>query len=457
MTSIAAQHELPRALNVRHATAIVVGTIIGSGIFLVPQEMTQAVGSAKLVYLAWIVGGILSLFGALTYAELGAMKPDAGGEYVYVRDAYGPLPGFLYMWTWFILAKPASIASVTIGIMRVLGAFQIFAFLPHTAFSIGSLAVTYAQIGAVLATILISALNYIGVRKAGDFQLFFTWLKVLMIIAAAAIAFSYRGGAGWHNFTTTFIGAHGGFAGFMIALIAALWAYDGWNDLNMVAGEIAEPQRAIPIALILGVVIVGVLYMLTNAAVQYVLPATVVAHSSSPSALATTVAIGAMGGLIVAAGMALSMFVTLNGTIMSGARVPFAAARDGYFFRQLADIHPRFQTPGVSIIVQALVAITLLLLVGKFQALFSLAIFAEWLFYMIATSTVFVFRHRDPNAVRPYKTWGYPVVPAVFIICSAVLLYYTFTQNLRNSFVGSLIILCGIPIFWWFARRGTSM
>ncbi len=445
-------HELARALNVRHATAIVVGTIIGSGIFLVPQEMTQAVGSAKLVYLAWIVGGILSLFGALTYAELGAMKPDAGGEYVYVRDAYGPLPGFLYMWTWFILAKPASIATVTIGIMRVLGSFHVFAFLPHTAFHLFALPVTFAQLGAILATILISGLNYIGVRRAGDFQLFFTWLKVLMIVGTAIIAFTYTRGAGWHNFTTSFAGAKGGFAGFMIALVAALWAYDGWNDLNMVAGEVAEPQRALPIALILGVAIVGVLYMLTNAAVQYVLPAETVARSSSPSALATTVAIGSAGGLIVAAGMALSMLVTLNGTIMSGARVPFAAARDGYFFRAIADVHPRFRTPGVSIIVQALVAIALLLLVGKFQALFSLAIFAEWLFYMIAASTVFVFRKTEPDTVRPYRTWGYPIVPAVFILCSAVLLYYTFTQNLRNSVAGTLIILCGVPLFWWFAR-----
>jgi APA family basic amino acid/polyamine antiporter len=453
--SVHKQHELPRALNVSHATAIVVGTIIGSGIFLVPQEMTQAVGSAKLVYLAWIVGGILSLFGALTYAELGAMKPDAGGEYVYVRDAYGPLPGFLYMWTWFILAKPASIASVTTGIMRVLGSFAVFSFLPHTAFSIGSLAVTYAQLGAMLATLLISGLNYIGVRKAGNFQLFFTWLKVLMIVATAAIAFSYAGGS-WHNYSTTFTGATGGFAGFMTALVAALWAYDGWNDLNMVAGEVSEPQRSIPIALIVGVTLVGVLYMLTNAAVQYVLPSSAIAASSSPSALSTTVAIGAIGGSIVAAGMALSMFVTLNGTIMSGARVPFAVARDGYFFRALSEVHPRFRTPSVSIVVQAAVALLLLLLVGKFQALFSLAIFAEWLFYMIATSTVFVFRRREPNATRPYRTWGYPLVPAIFILCSAVLLYYTFTENLRNSIYGSAVILLGVPLFIYFARTKDS-
>ena len=444
--------ELPRVLNVRHAIAIVVGTIIGSGIFLVPQEMTRAVGSAKMVYLAWIVGGVLSLFGALTYAELGAMKPEAGGEYVYVRDAYGALPGFLYMWTWFVLAKPASIASITTGIVRVLGTFASFRFLPSTAFHVGSGNVTWAQIGAIAFTILISGLNYLGVRKAGDFQLFFTVLKVLMIVGTAGIAFSYAGGS-WANFGSVYPQAIGGFGGFMTALVAALWAYDGWNDLNMVAGEIAEPQRSIPIALIAGVGLIGMLYMLTNAAVQYVLPAAAIASSSSPSALSTTIVIGAAGGVIVALGMALSMIVGLNGTIMSGARLPFAAARDGYFFPGMAKIHSRFQSPSVSIVVQALMATGLLLLVGKFQALFSLAIFAEWLFYMVATSSVFVFRGREPDLPRPYKTWGYPVVPAIFILCSAVLLVVTFAQNRRNSMIGTAIVLAGIPLFLYFRQR----
>lgn len=447
--------ELVRELGVSHAIAVVVGTIIGSGIFLVPQEMMQATGSAKGVYLAWMVGGVLSLFGALTYAELGAMKPQAGGEYVYVRDGYGPLPGFLYMWTWFTLAKPASIASVTVGIVRILGTFPVFSFLT-TAIVSKPLEVTYGQLFAICCTLGISVLNYAGIKRAGNFQLAFTVLKVVMITAIVVICFSYAGGSVQH-FTSLFAGAKDGVSGFMIALVAALWAYDGWNDLNMVAGEIKNPGRSIPIALVAGVLMVAGLYMATNAAVEYVLPAASIAASTRPAADATQLAIGAIGAAIVSLGMALSMLVTLNGTVMSGARIPFAAARDGYFFQGLAQVHPRFHTPSVAIVVQAALASILLLLVGKFQALFSLAIFSEWLFYMIAASTVFVFRSREPDIPRPYRTWGYPVVPALFIVASAILLYFTFRENLRNSAIGCLIILGGIPVFHYFARRKRTL
>jgi len=443
--------QLARDLGVGAATAIVVGTIIGSGIFLVPAEMTQAVGSAKLVYLAWIVGGLLSFAGALTYAELGAMKPQAGGEYVYVRDAYGPLWGFLYGWTWFLIAKPASIATITTGIVRILGTFPAFSFF-STEFLHAPIAINYGQLAAILAATLISVLNYLGVKKAGEFQLIFTILKVAIILGIIAICFSASQGT-WHNFAGDFDGAKGGIAGFFAALVAALWAYDGWNDLNMVAEEVRQPERNIPIALIAGVAIVGALYILVNAAVQYVLPVDAVAISQRPASDAIAVVLGPLGASIVSAGMALSMFVTLNGTIMSGARVPFAVARDGYFFRALADVHPRFHTPSGAIVVQCVLAILLLLGGGNFRQFFSLAIFAEWLFYMISGSTVFVFRKRDPNTRRPYHVWGYPVVPALFVAASAVLLYYTFTDNLRNSSLGLVVIAAGIPVFYYFSRK----
>jgi APA family basic amino acid/polyamine antiporter len=226
--------ELPRVLGVSHATAIVVGTIIGSGIFLVPQEMMRAVGSSSLVYLAWIAGGLLSLFGAMTYAELGAMMPFAGGEYVYLRNAYGNLTAFLYMWTWFAVAKPASIASVTTGLARTLAIFPIFRGLEHVAVH-APLSITWAQIFAIAMTWAITGLNYLGIKRAGDFQLVFTWLKGLLIVVIAGFCFTSSQGH-FANFNTLFPGAHGGFSGFMIALIAALWAYDGWNDLTMVAG-----------------------------------------------------------------------------------------------------------------------------------------------------------------------------------------------------------------------------
>ncbi len=442
---------LLRELGVSQAAAIVVGTIIGSGIFLVPAEMMQAVGSARLVYLAWIVGGMLSMAGAITYAELGAMKPQAGGEYIYIRDAYGPLPSFLYAWTWFIVAKPGSVATIATGLVRILGTFPALAFFNDAAVRI-PFVISYGQLVAIAAAALITWLNYIGVKKAGEFQLVFTILKVVMIVGVGVVGFTAASGT-WRNFDTHYAGAMGGVAGFMAALVAALWAYDGWNDLNMVSGEIRQPERTIPIALIAGVGVVAVLYMLNNAAVQYVLPADQIAVSQRPSSEATAIAVGVWGAAVVSAGMALSMLVGMNGTIMSGARVPYAMARDGYFFKAMADVHPKYHTPSVALIVQLLLSIVLLLFAGSFKELFSLTIFAEWLFYMIAASTVFVLRWKEPNAPRPYRTWGYPVVPAVFVIVAAVLLYYTFMENVRNSIWGCVLILSGIPIFLYFARK----
>jgi basic amino acid/polyamine antiporter, APA family len=442
-----ASPDLPRVLGVWHATAIVVGTIIGSGIFLVPQEMMRAVGSSTMVYLAWIAGGVLTLFGAMTYAELGAMMPQAGGEYVFLRNAYGDLPAFLYMWTWFAVAKPASIASVTTGLARVLGVFPAFAWLDGVVIQTPVL-ITWSQIFAIGAAWLITGLNYLGIKKAGDFQLFFTWLKVILILVISGFCFaSLRGDLA--NFHTSFPGAQGGVDGFMVALIASLWAYDGWNDLTMVAGEVKRPQRSLPIALIAGVGVVGVLYMATNAAIQYILPAAQIADSSRPAALAMSVVSGNWGAALVSIAMALSILVGLNGTTMSGARVPFAAARDQLFPARMAHIHPRFQSPSTSLVVQALLSTVLLLLVGRFQQLFELAIFAEWLFYLLTTTTIFVYRRRIPAAERPFRSWGYPILPALFILAAAVLLYYSFASNVHSSLVGTLIIVVGIPLYFY--------
>jgi APA family basic amino acid/polyamine antiporter len=222
----------------------------------------------------------------------------------------------------------------------------------------------------------------------------------------------------------------------------------------MVAGEVSDPRRNIPIALIVGVAMVGAVYVLMNAAVQYVLPASAIAVSPRPASAAIALVAGSLGASVVSAGMALSMLVTLNGTTMSGGRIPYAAARDGYFFPSVARVHPRFRTPSAALVLQFGLAATLLLLGGSFRQLFTLAIFAEWLFYMITASTLFVFRRREPNAPRPYHVWGYPVVPVLFVLASAVLLYYTFTDNLWNSAAGSLLIAAGVPVFYWFRRRG---
>jgi basic amino acid/polyamine antiporter, APA family len=429
-----------------------VGTLIGSGIFLVPYEMMRATGSPGLVYLAWITGGLLSLFGAMTYAELSAIMPYTGGEYVYLRDSYGDLTAFLYMWTWFSVAKPASIASVTMGLARTMAIFHSFAWLDRPAFQI-PFTVGWGQIFAIVITWLITGLNYLGIKKAGDFQLVFTWLKGILILVIAGICFAALTGH-WSNFRTIYTHAHAGFSGFMIALIAALWAYDGWNDLTMVSGEIRQPERSLPIALIAGLGIVAVLYMATNAAIQYVLPAAQIAASPRPAVAALSAVTGPWGAALVSAVMALSILVALNGTVMSGARIPFAAARDGLFFRRMGDIHPRFQSPSTSLIVQALLTTGLLFAVGRFQQLFELAIFSEWLFYMITSTTIFYYRRRLP-AAQTYRTWGYPVVPLLFVAAAAVLLYYSYIENLKNSLIGTIIILLGVP-FYLFFRSGRN-
>ena len=447
--AVNAPADLPRVLGASQATAIVVGTIIGSGIFLVPQEMMRDVGSSSLVYLAWVVGGLLSLFGAMTYAELGAMLPYAGGEYVYLRGVYGDTTAFLYMWTWFAVAKPASIAAVTSGLARTLGVFPAFHWLGTP---IGGLPLLWSQVFAIVVTWLITGLNYLGIKKAGDFQLVFTVLKGILILIVAAFCFASASGS-WSNFSTGVPNAVGGINGFMAALIATLWAYDGWNDLTMVAGEVRRPERSLPVALIGGLFIVGVLFMATNAAIQYILPASGIAASDRPAVAALSVVAGPRGAGFVAAAMALSIFVTLNGTIMSGARIPFAAARDRLFFSRFADIHPRFQSPSTSLIVQALLSTVLLLFLSRFEDHFDLAVFAEWLFYMLTATTIFVYRKRHPEYARPYRVWGYPVLPAVFVVSAAVVLVSSYTTKWKVSLLGTALILLGLPVLSLVRRR----
>lgn len=446
--------ELARDLNVWHASALVVGIIIGSGIFLVPKRMMEAAGSVELVIAAWVVGGVLSWFGTLAYAELGAMRPGAGGEYVYIRDAYGPMFGFLYAWNTFLIAKPASIATVAVGVVRILGQFPALQFLDAKLWG-GPIPADVGQCVAAAVVLLFTYLNHLGVRRAGSFQLFTTMLKVAMILAIVAIGFSYRGD-GVANFSTHYVGATGGFAGFMAALIAALWAYDGWNNVVMVSSEIRDPQRSIPRALIYGIALVGVLYMLTYLAVQWVVPAEMIAQAPRPASLAIARVLGPVGGMVISAGIAFSMFVTINGQVLTGARVPFAAATDGSFFPSLAWVSSRYRTPGPALLFQAIVTALLIFIGGAFEDLFNLALYSEWLFYLLATSTVFVFRRREPDAVRPYRTLGYPVVPALFMLAAAVLLYYSFMQNVKNSFWGTLVILAGAPVYWWFHRRAAT-
>jgi APA family basic amino acid/polyamine antiporter len=446
------QDALPRVLTATNALAIVVGIIIGSGIFLVPREMMAAVGSSRMVYAVWITGGLLSLFGAMCYAELAAMRPRTGGDYVFLHDAYGPPTAFVYTWTMTLISSPASVATIAAGLMRVLGTFPAFAFLEHTAFG----PFLWSQLCAIAATWLVLALNIYSTHDSAVVQTILTSLKVVLILVIAGVCFTSLQHGSWQHLTSSFPGARGGFAGFMVALTAALWAYDGWADVAYLAGEVHHPQRNLPFALIGGVAIVGALYMLTNAAIQYVLPASSIAQSARPTVDALGLVAGNLGAGLVSIGMAISISASFVGSALTNARVPFAAARDGLFPSPLAAVHPRFQTPWVSLTVQATLTTLLLLAIGRFQALFSLTIFSEWAFYALAASTVFVFRHREPRANRPYRVTGYPVVPALFIAAALVLLVFSIMDDPRNSLIGMAVILCGIPVHYLFRRQTTA-
>ncbi len=421
-------HELPRVLNASHATSFVVGIIIGSGIFLVPREMMAAVGSSVTVYAVWIVGGVLSLFGAMTYAEIAASRPKYGGEYAFLREAYGDLTAFVFMWTQVTIAKPSSIASIASGVVRVLGNFSAFSFLSGTFLP----HVDYGQLVAIAFVWLITGLNILGTRKAGNIQRLLMGLKVAMVLTVVGICF-FGGHGTTANFSTHHPGARGGFSG-------------------------QNPQRSLPLALIGGVCIVGVLYMMTNAAIQFVLPATAIANADRPAVAAILQSAGPAAAWLFSIGLAISYGSTFIGSSLTGARIPFAAARDGLFFRGLAYVHPRFKTPSRALILQATLSSILLLLINTFQGLFSLAIFSEWLFYAAVTASVFVFRRRETaaeKANRPYSVWGYPVVPALFIIAAAVLLVFSFADQPRNSLIGAAIILVGIPLHY-LLRHGRA-
>ena len=439
---------LLRELGPAHAASIVIGVVIGSGIFLVPAEMMQAAGSAKLVYLAWIVGGVFSFFGAVTFAQLGAMKPQSGGEYVYTRDAFGPLAGFLVGWTWTIIIKPSSLAAISTGVVRILGSFSELSFLILPTGQLTS----FGKLVAIAFVAFISMVNYVGVRRAGNFQLAFTVLKIALILVIAALAFTSPGS--WSHFAEHYSAAKGGVTGFVVAVAAALWAYDGWSDLNMVAEEVRDPEHNIPLALVGGLIAIGALYMLVNAAVQFALPAAAVAGSASPMSDAVRgSALGAAAAVVVSAAMIISVTTTLNGVALSGSRMTFALSRDGNFFSSLAKVHPRFHTPHLAIALQGALSLGFLLLGGNFRQLFTLALFAEWLSYTAAALALFVFRYRVSAVSDAVPLWKFPLAPALFIVASAALLYYTFTSNLRYSEWGSLVILAGIPVFYVFAYR----
>jgi len=432
---------LARALGVVEASSIVVGTVIGTGIFLKPRVIASYLDSPELILAIWVVGGVLSLLGALSYAELGAMFPEAGGEYIFMREIYGRPWGFLWAWTYFACAKIGSIAALGAG-------FSIYlrAFVPLPGF--------LATLAALVAIAAVTGVNVAGVAVGGRLQAWLTLLKIGSLFAIMGLAFSAPSGSWAHLAAAPASEPRHGLAGAVgLALVAVLWAYDGWNDLVMVSGEIKDPQRNVFRSLFWGMAVILVLYLGANLAYHYAIPVAEMRHAERVAEAAVSGVLGSRGAAVVSGIILVSILGALNGSILSGARIPYAAAADGVFPAPLARVHPVRLTPVVSLVAQGLLACGLILVftalgIGQFDAITDMVIFAEWAFYGMCAAGVIVLRRRRPDLPRPYRAWGYPWAQALFVACAAWLFVNSLLEAPKQSGIGLLLILLGIPAYW---------
>jgi len=440
---------LVRGLGLKEAIALVVGSIIGTGIFLKTGIISQTVLSPWLVMLAWTVAGLLSLAGALTYAELGGLFPKAGGEYVYLKEAYGSLTAFLYGWMRFWIGAPGSIAAYGVGAATFLSGMITFSE-PWMKTAV-----------AISFVLFFTALNCLTVKFGGALQTFLTALKVLILLVIVGGIFFLSPGTNAHFQVPT---EWTGWSAFGAALLAALWAYDGWNNLPMVAGEVKNAQKNVPLALALGTVLILLIYGVVNYSYFYALPFSEVLTSSSklyPQALpvatkaaATFLGVGGVAFLSIA--FLISALGAMNGSVLTGARVPYAMAKDGLFFQRLGWVSPNTHVPVTAVWAQGIWA-CVLALSGTFDQLTDYVVFSSWLFYTLCGVSVFIFRRRLAHLPRSYRVWGYPWVPVIFILCAALLLLNTLWTNPAESFLGLIIIVIGIPVYWFvFRHRETS-
>lgn len=437
--------KLVRGLSVVDATSLVVGTIIGTGVFLKSATMAQQVGSPNWVLIAWIVSGLLSLAGALTYAELGAMFPRAGGEYVYLKEAYGNVPAFLYGWTRFWIAGPATIAAYAVGAATFLDG----------AVSLEALG---GKVGVGFYFILFfSCLNCLQVSVGGRAQSLITGIKLLMMLGLIFGVLFFSESASFSNLTAPENATPITITGFGLAMLSALWAYDGWNNLPMAAGEVKNPSRNVPLSLILGVLIVLVIYLTVNFGYFLALPFQEVISANSdldPNALpiATKAALSFLGPAalaVVSIGFVISALGAMNGSVLTGARVSYAMASDQLFFKELGFVHPKTSVPVVSILFQGTIA-SAMAFMGSFDQLSNYVVFSSWIFYGLVCSAVFRLRKTQPHAERPYKTLGYPFVPAVFVMVSLFLIGNTIWTMPVDTGIGIVLIALGVPVYYIF-------
>jgi len=462
-TTSATRAELTRGVGPWAATAVNVANMIGTGVFLKTRVMTCNVGSANLVLAVWLAAGLLSLAGTFAYSEIGAMMPEAGGDYVYLRRAYGRLVGFLYGWICFTVARAGSQAALAVGLaifMNVAlgGALEQWRLPVVMGLHVNGLALV-----ALAAIWIVALINCATVAAGGRMALALTLAKVALVVSVGVGAFAFASGD-WGHFTQSGIAgtcegvassARGGVAGFGAAMLGALWAYDGWQNVAPLAGEVRDPQRNLPRAFVGGTLTVAALYLFVNVAYYYALAPLEVASVPASSSVATEVLKKFLGPLAVsmtAVALMISSFGALHASVLANSRIPFAMARDGLFFRGLTRLSPRTNVPVRAILAQAAWA-SLLALSGSYDALTDSVIFSSWLFYGLVTASLFVFRRKLADAPRPYRAFGYPFVPMIFLLATAALLINTFVAAPHEAIRGVVLLAAGLPFYWYWSRR----
>jgi len=442
--------------------------MIGTGVFLKARVMTCNVGDARTVLLVWIAAGLLSLAGAFSYSEIAAMMPEAGGEYIFLRRAYGRLVGFLFGWMSFTIVRPGSQAALAVGLAMFMNAALGGAL--ETWHAQNDILGLHLRVGgltivALMAIWVVALINCASVAAGGRTTLVVTIAKIGLVFGIGLAAFLFAPGDWAHLAASGIEGtcegvagsARGGIAGFGAAMLGALWAYDGWQNVAPLAGEIQHPQRNLPRAFVGGMLIVGVLYMFVNLAYYYALTPLEIASLPAGSSVATEVLKrfwGPSAVALTAVALMISSFGALHASVLTSARVPFAMARDGLLFRSLARLSPRSNVPVRAILAQAGWA-SVLAVSGSYDTLTDSVIFVSWAVYALSTGSLFVFRRTMPDVPRPYRALGYPVVPVLFLSTTGALLITTFVAAPRPALQGVAVLLGGLPFYWWWARRGS--